>query len=344
MGGYNFKKITMKQIALITDTHIGEDNYEEVASVFEQLFEQCLELEINTIYHLGDVFHSRKGQSDTVLNAWGHILNLMEQRYDLKMICIVGNHDKLNQENDSSFLTPFSQHKNFILIEQNDSVLVEDTMMNFISYFPNEKQQRLVDCCKNHEGIKSVLLTHADVKGFKMNGAAVSEHGFDQGALSQFDLVLVGHYHDISEIGNIKYIGAGLQHNFGEHPIKGFTILDVDTLETQLVPLKSKRYLTIKADPNDLRNIQKLDEGSKDSYRVEVVLDESEVAGKSSDLKALKEMGYSIKVKKEVSVSDVLASNQEANQINEKGLLDLLKEFCEEKSYKFETLKQYFNV
>jgi len=334
----------MKQIALITDTHIGENNYEEVSLVFEQLFEQCIELGIDTIYHLGDVFHSRKGQSDTVLNAWGHILNVMEQRYDLKMICIVGNHDKLNQEENDSFLTPFSQHKNFTLVEQNDSILVDDVMMYFVSYFPNEKQQRLVDCCKNYEEIRSVLLIHADIKGFRMNGAAVSEHGFDQSALSQFNLVLVGHYHDASEIGNIKYIGAGLQHNFGENPIKGFTILNVETLKTELIPLKSKRYLTIKADPNDLRNIQKLEEDSKDSYRVEVVLDESEVAGKSSDLKALKEMGYSIKIKKEVSVSDVLASNEEANEINDKSLMDLLQEFCEEKSYSFETLKQYFNV
>ena len=88
---------------VVSDTHLGEHNISLLYSIFKQLIAICKEKNINTIYHTGDWFIDRKGQTQEVLLATKTIINLIRQN-GLRIFIIPGNHDKTDLNSSESFL------------------------------------------------------------------------------------------------------------------------------------------------------------------------------------------------------------------------------------------------
>lgn len=289
---------------IITDTHLREENRETVKSIFIQTIEYTLKLGFDTIFHLGDIFHSRKAQTLQVLEMWREILDII-QSFELKLVAICGNHEKTSYEDVASFLHPFQHHPAFTLIDDYFNILLTDNIVcHFLPFFSDEEyQKRLVQISAAYtptENVADILFTHIGITGARMNNGtqviSISQNSFDL-----YNKVFLGHYHDkqIFGDGKFNYIGSTLQHNYGETPDKGLTVL-YDDLTWETIELDFPRFLNIEIDiskltPQDIQELKEEKAKSNDNLRVIICGPEEQV--KSFNKHIFLESGISVEQK-----------------------------------------------
>ena len=255
----------------ITDTHFSKENLEEVINIFEQFKGLALRCKVEYVFHLGDVFTNRVGQSLQTLLAFKTVLDSYKKA-GLTLIAIPGNHDKTDLDSDDSYLDVFSNFDNFELIKSPTTAKVNgDIKFHFLPYFHNTYKDKLREFNIDEDKI-NILCTHQAINGVKNNDGTEVTDCESPEEFSKFDKVLVGHYHNASKIGNnIHYIGSSHQSNFGETiSDKGFTIIYNDG---SLAKYKSKfkKYIKIKLDVNDIDSIESalklVDDHEEANYR-----------------------------------------------------------------------------
>lgn len=239
----------------ITDTHLSENTLEVNISVFQQAFEKCHELGINKIFHGGDIFTSRKGQPEIVLNAFKFILD-QAQENGIVIVAIAGNHDKSNNVGEPSFLDPFTSHPAFKVMSPYGAMMFKEhgIVTHFLPYYdedlsyPDYLSQIELDADYGH-----VLVTHVAINGVRNNDGTKVKNEMGLGAFAKFDLVLVGHYHNRQIFGNVVYTGSTHQVNFGEDSLKGATVLYSD-LSYEFIPFDTPNYQTLDVDTETIND------------------------------------------------------------------------------------------
>lgn len=242
-----------KTIAIfLTDTHLSIDNHKQILDIFSQVISETLKRNLNIVYHLGDIFDSRKAQPQENLMCFLKILEMFKEN-DIKLIAISGNHDKNDYGSHESFLFPFRSEESFLLYDQYDKSIEihKDIDLWLLPFFSDEKyNEKYISLVGKLKKSKiNILGTHIGFKGAIMNSGKTIDHGPEGG---EFDLTLVGHYHDRQEIfgKKIVYIGSALQHNFGENNEKGFTVLNYDekskTIDYDFIQSKFKEFVNIR--------------------------------------------------------------------------------------------------
>lgn len=231
----------------ITDTHLSENTVEINLSIFGQVFDFCDTNDHRIVMLGGDVFTSRKGQSEIVLNTFKKILDDAHKR-NIRLIAIAGNHDKTDYTSPSSFLDPFDGHPALSVINPYGSLHLEngvdvhllpyyDERLTYVSYL--EKIQ-------TNPTKTNILLTHVAIDGVTDNSGSKVANEIPQSLFDRFDVVFVGHYHNRQIIGSrnhIVYTGSGYPANFGEDSEKGAVLL-YDTGEYEFIPLHFPQYAT----------------------------------------------------------------------------------------------------
>ena len=242
-----------KPIAIfLTDTHLSIDNHKYILDIFKQVINEALKKDLKIVYHLGDIFDSRKAQPQENLICFLNILEMFEEN-DIKLIAISGNHDKNDYGSIDSFLFPFRSEKSFLLYDKYEKPIEinKDINLWLLPFFSDDKyNEKYNSLISNIDKSKfNILGTHIGFKGAIMNSGKLIEHGPEGG---EFDLTLVGHYHDRQEIvgKKIVYIGSALQHNFGENNEKGFTVLNYDEknkkVDYEFIQSKFKEFVNIR--------------------------------------------------------------------------------------------------
>jgi exonuclease SbcD len=301
---------------LSSDWHISKSNYEEIIDLINQKIELAKSLKVKRLYCLGDVFNSRNAQELVVLKAFSDILDNIQDA-DLELHCISGNHDKVGLNNKYSYLDPYRHHPAMNL---HDTVVDEYMGVNIamIPYFEEEfylsniKQINLIIEEQFPES-PSILLTHQGLNGVKNNDGSEVQNSLTGNLFSGFKQVFVGHYHDISEQGNIRYIGSLKQNNFGEDSDKGFTIL-YDDCSFEFVRSNFKAYTKIQIDSKtsieEINSIIKQNNNSNNHLRLEFIGNQEEVKAiqKSLDVDMIRNLGVDVKFK-----SDKEFENEEIN-------------------------------
>jgi len=295
----------MKKILgiLLTDTHLKEENIEVNKQVYEQAVQFCKDNNLNAIFHLSDIFNSRKAQSQQVLvDGFDSILDSL-QANGIRMITFPGNHDKTSYDSRKSFLRPFKHHPSFSLYEEHTIVEYDNLYVHLIPFFSNERYIQQLEKSRriaegSREGVKHILFTHIGVHGARMNNGQEVD-GIPHSYFEHFEKVFIGHYHDKQIFGKFNYIGASIQHNFGETPDKGLTVL-YDDLSWETIVLDTPKYQSLQVDVSklDQKSINEIiEEASKSDDRLRVVLigDESQV--KSVQKKALQDAGVKVEMK-----------------------------------------------
>lgn len=336
--------------ALITDTHMSESNLQIQESIFTQTIEFCVDNQLRYIFHGGDIFHSRKSQPQIVLTTFEKILDNIHAA-GLQMISIVGNHDKTDYDSKESFLSSFKHHPALRLIEEYDIDGFEGCAIAFLSFFSdsiyNEKLQLLKDKIKQeqtHTQFPVMLLTHIGVSGARMNNGTAIESDIKVKQFDIFDSVKIGHYHDGQSFGNIHYVGASLQHNFGEGLNKGVQILFND-FTTELIPLEFPQYLKYEVDvtqltQKDLDDLRQEKENSDNFIRVVLVGQEKDV--KSYNIQALKQVGVDVQMK--VPDIEIVELQSRIEPFTAQALKEQFELFCQENELDCEQGMIYFNT
>lgn len=332
---------------ILTDTHLKESNIDINLSVFEQAVNFCLDNNLKTIYHLGDIFDSRKALSLSVLSTFKQILDLLYES-EIQLITIPGNHDRTWYSSVESFLDPFEHHPALTLVKDYFFAQLESTdiRIHFLPFFSDEMYvERLVQIASNYtpsQTNRDILFTHIGVSGAIMNNG-MNVEGVSQNSFGLFDKVYIGHYHDKQIFDKFNYIGSSIQHNYGEDPAKGLTILYTD-LSFETLELKFPRYVKLEVDVNklslsDIEEIRKEKENSGDNIRVVLMGEEKDL--KSFNKQSLLDLGISVQVKaEEINRSDI---EERVEPYNSKSLFEEFELFCQKHKLNKEQGRKYLD-
>lgn len=305
---------------LIADTHLSENTVQQNRSIFTQVFALCKRLGVQTVLHLGDIFTSRKGQTEVALNTFKLIIDEAAQQ-ELQIFAIAGNHDKTSYTSESSYLNAFDGQQGFFSLSTENVFKLGKVRIYFLPYFDEQlaypqKLEQLLDFMNNEvddaiDKDYKVLITHCAIDGVVNNGGVLVKGEVPLHYFKQFDKVFVGHYHNRQTFGNVVYTGSSDPRNFGEDAHKGCVILYEDGSH-EFVGLDFKPYVTVDLliDDLDLDTITKAKEKCKEAnvrFRIQGEISEE----KKALVSQLNENGIKVEVHKEI----VIDSNHHQPQV-----------------------------
>jgi hypothetical protein len=225
----------MNKIAIFSDLHLGlkqdDERWHRIALCWCDSFVDELKRNgIEEIVFLGDFFHTRNSISVNTL----HVANIfLEKLKDFKIHMILGNHDLyFHNESTVSGVNLFKNKNNIIVYDRPVKTKLGS--------------KDAVFCGWGYDALEynaDILFTHAEINVFKFNadlGACNSGYKASD-LLNHYNLVYSGHFHlrqnKSWENKHIIYPGNPypMDHSDYYGSIKGFDILDLDTLESIVV-------------------------------------------------------------------------------------------------------------
>jgi DNA repair exonuclease SbcCD nuclease subunit len=233
------------KIAILNDTHCGVRNSSEIMMKYQErfysevFFPYLLENGITKILHLGDYYDNRKFINFKALEHNRKIFLEKLREYRIHMDIIPGNHDVFYKNtNDLSSLKELLGHymEEVRIIEKPLVVNYDGLDVGLIPWINDENESesiRFIKKCK-----ASVIGAHLELEGFEMQAGIPCAHGMSSSAFSRFDVVISGHFHTRSNVGNIHYLGSQMEFFWSDaHDPKYFHVLDTSTRE--LTPVQN---------------------------------------------------------------------------------------------------------
>jgi DNA repair exonuclease SbcCD nuclease subunit len=324
----------------ITDTHLDELNSENVYNIFKQTVDLCKEKGVEEFFHLGDIFNSRISQKLSTLLSFQRIITLLEDN-GITMHVIPGNHDKTDQSSTNSYLDIY-RSENLIVTNSYSFVDLNGVRLISIPFFTEDiyKDYLLKASKILSPKLHNVLGTHIGIHGVLNNNNSEVENKITQSDFKQFDKVLIGHYHNATQVSKkISYIGSTDPRNFGEDDKKGALILYSD-LSVENYKFKFKTYKKVRLDIFEGYEVEKI------SNELALQLEDSniqiEFVGSDEDLikidsKVLESKGFKVS-KKTVSSLKMFEEIEEGVKhslnLSNESLMSELKLYCKENKIK----------
>ena len=262
--------MTKKHYILLGDLHIGKRNDDQhlmdrQESAIRQLSDYAQQNDIYTIIQLGDWFDTSKPSARAVRHS-NNMLKILFNSTIGKMIYIAGNHDLAIR--DSNSLCGFAE----IYRDHPDITHVTDFYkmdnFTFMAYPTKDILDEFTTMSKNTlKKNKSVLFSHIDIMGFKMNNYVENRDGFDPKLLSKFHRVYSGHYHKPSVQNNIMYVGSLVELDWNDYSDdKQFVVIDDSGIQIDQIITNSddRQHIKISYDGKSLINMQNMTKISAD--------------------------------------------------------------------------------
>ena len=335
---------------LITDTHITDHNIDLVKSSFKQLVDTCKKIDCSTVFHLGDWFTTRTGQSQNVLLASKEILDFLVHK-KIELTIIPGNHDKLNYVSELSYLHLFhfvDKIGNYLHKEQENKKIV----FHFIPFFSDsEYKKRLLEAYQTIKTVynltnkKHVLFTHIGIEGMLNNDKIKIESELKKDLFSVFDAVFVGHYHDFQAKGNITYIGSDKASNFGENNDKGCAIV-YDDLSFECITFDFPHYDTYYIDieeltQNKINALKKEKESNNSNIRVIITGNETKIQNFNKNI--LLDLGINCVKQLNNEKIDILDKTDNFQIFDKSVIISEFNEFCKKNKLNYDFGKKYLD-
>lgn len=296
----NNNQVNISPIALlITDCHCGKETVNDFLINWNEAIEICLTESIQEILFLGDLVLSRSAQTLNILLAIHDVLEKC-QLNGIHVTMINGNHCKVDQEALRGYCNVFDSFNNVRVINEWGEVsLVPNLGIGMISYFPENgsfpsKLEALENYLFGRDHTKRILMIHEGIRG---GLSRATEDELPANLFLHWDKVLVGHYHNRSQIDdNIFYIGSSRQGNFGEDEEKGYTLLYQDGSTVFIKNQVNTRYqvIDIPIEKADIHLSDHLEEIREDGrYRVKVRVHSTTAKASGLDKEKLFQSGAS---------------------------------------------------
>lgn len=242
-------------VLLINDIHASHDTIDEFTSNWNEALEVCRQHDIPRIVVGGDLWQARAHQTLDVLLAVRSAILRATKEYKLDLVIAEGNHDLVDQEAMEGYSHLFSEYENVYVVDDFAYLPLGDKAeLCVMSYFPENgsfcKRLEEAEAAKT-PGAYTILYAHQGINGAL---ATPNETDLPTKIFKGFDKVLVGHYHDRCVIPgtNIEYIGGSRQHNFGETPDKGYTIVYEDGSYQFVQNNANARFATVEVAASEL--------------------------------------------------------------------------------------------
>lgn len=258
------KEDTMSKALIFSDLHLHShkdrvDRLHDCLKVLNWVFEQAAEHGCEYIFFLGDLFHERA--KIDVLNYLRtfevFMKHMIEDACGRKFYLLVGNHDMYHREKwDVNSVKPLTAIPNVSIIDQPTQLVLGGRKIDCLPHTENPVVE--LDRLKKQSGVGDLLLSHIAIHGamtnvfYGLKSDVIVEYDNDMVAVdsaifSDWQLVLLGHYHGAQKLGNVEYVGSPLQLSYGEaFQQKHVLVLDLDTLEkTYIVNDFSPKHLIV---------------------------------------------------------------------------------------------------
>jgi predicted phosphodiesterase len=333
-------------ILFVGDIHIRLDNFEEIDKLQIILKDILSTDKYDYIIFGGDILHSHEKLHTLALNKATDFLESFIS--DTKVICLVGNHDMINNQ---QFLT-----QNHWMNSLKKSIIVIDTPKKFndgeikFSCIPYVYNGRFVEALSYIDNYKEndIIFCHQEFKGCKM-GAIISENGDEW---SEDDVnIISGHIHDYQKPQkNIFYPGTPIQHSFGDKNKN--IILKItknDTINYQEISVNIEKKKNVHVDVDKLKDIKvKTDNPHNTKITITGTIEELKAIKNTAKFKELIADGFKISTKSKTAKT-LEESSENVNYIDEnvksldfqKILLDILQK--ETNKFVLEDYKNIFN-
>jgi len=206
--------------------------FAEIAYAFQRCVAYALEVGATAILIPGDILHNRINIHIPTYNA---VYNLFkEASKHIQLILSAGNHDMvdLRAMYGHQGLHSLLAFENHVTLFSKPGILELDNFRFGLIPYSVDKQEVISysnSLLKPSKKLNSLLLHHS------FNGAVtgpsewVMSHSLNPDEIATWDHTFSGHYHKHQKVGQVQYIGAPLNHNFGERLyIPGFIHLNSD--------------------------------------------------------------------------------------------------------------------
>lgn len=196
----------MRDCFILTDTHLGVRSEDPVfldatIKMYDDIAAQCVDMGIDTIFHLGDFFDDRHSIGLKTIEAAKSIASIIDNNKITHYI-IVGNHDCFYKNKISPTSLSLFNHK-YIKVVSEPLILDDLTLVpwgtDLSQIYPNKH-----------------LFGHLEIDSFPMNDAVECKSPLKLKDLKKFEQVLSGHFHMFSNKANVTYIGSTFQQTFND--------------------------------------------------------------------------------------------------------------------------------
>lgn len=227
------------KLPIITDTHAGVrgdhpafmDNYKKFLD--ETFFPVVDLLGCKDIVHAGDVLDRRKFinfytasrlRTDFFEECW---------KRNVRVHYVPGNHDlfykSTNSLNGLKELYHSVSEDKLKFYDEPEEVAFGKTKILFLPWISQENSERVMRAVSSSRA--PALIGHLELKGFQMYKGTVCEEGLDPTIFDKFQLVMSGHFHQRSTVGNVTYLGSPGEFTWADAgESRGFNVLDTSSL------------------------------------------------------------------------------------------------------------------
>lgn len=204
----------MNKILFLGDLHFGARNdnlnyIRHTLMIFKEfLMPLILNEGIKTIIQVGDIFDRRKYINFlTLYTYYKEFFDVLKEN-EIKMYVIPGNHDIYYKDTltVNSLQLLLSDYENIQLIMKPEEIEIYNEKFLFVPWICNDNYNECLKAIK--ETTCPYLVGHFEFEGFEMARGIVCTHGLSRNDFKKFELVISGHFHHRSQIGNILYIGT----------------------------------------------------------------------------------------------------------------------------------------
>lgn len=229
----------MSKFVLLGDLHFGvkkDDEWTEryMLEFVKWFISECKRMDIRYCLQAGDWFDVRQGISQRTLQFMREdIIPLFQDAFD-EVHVIVGNHDMKHKE----LITPNSCKEvlgkvdKFHVIETPETIMVGGGVcVDMIPWICKSNEESIMQFIKKSKS--PYCIGHFELNNFDFYKGIKARGGMESDFLEKYKHVWSGHYHTISNGGNVQYLGTPYTITLGDaNDPRGFWVYDSD--ETQI--------------------------------------------------------------------------------------------------------------
>lgn len=228
------------KILHLGDFHLGvkaDDPW--MQGVQRDAIQQAIEIskknKIKRWIQYGDWFDVRKAITHNCMEFSREIVKMITEA-GIEVDVIIGNHDMhyKNKLTPNSVTELLSQYENITVYEHPTTVSYDGVDIDLIPWMCEENTTEILTFIKNSGS--PYCVGHWELNGFYYY-RGMKSHGLEPDFLKSYKQVWSGHFHTISEAGNVKYVGTPFTITAGdENDPRGFWIFDTANESMDFVP------------------------------------------------------------------------------------------------------------